>query len=87
MASGEKTIYVYDSFSKAEPVLLGTLYVNAAHGGESYAFSYDPTWLKENGLTVSLDPDLYGFGGRQYPSGKGIFGVFADASPDRWDSF
>ena len=24
------------------------------------------------------------YSGRQYPSGKNIFGLFADASPDRW---
>ena len=24
------------------------------------------------------------YAGRQYPSGKNIFGLFADASPDRW---
>ena len=35
-------------------------------------------------LSVSLDPELMPYGGRQFPNGKNIFGIFADASPDRW---
>ena len=31
-----------------------------------------------------LDPELMPFPGRQYPAGKPMFGVFADAAPDRW---
>ena len=53
-------------------------------GGESYAFEYSSEWLKRIQLSVSLDPELMPFGGRQYPSGKTIFGMFEDASPDRW---
>lgn len=79
-----KTIYVYDSFSEDTPRRLGTLYVDVIRGGESYSFQYDDAWLKSTGLTISLDPDLCSFSGRQYPGGKGIFGVFSDASPDRW---
>ncbi len=80
----EKIIYVYDHFSYDEPVLLGKLYVNAQKGTESYSFEYDNEWLKNTNLTVSLDPDLMSYGGRQFPSGSGIFGIFSDASPDRW---
>lgn len=84
MSSNEKTIYVYDDFSYDTPVLLGRLYVDVIKGSESYAFEYDDRWLKNTMLSVNLDPCLLPFGGRQYPSGKGIFGLFADASPDRW---
>ncbi len=80
----EKIIYVYDHFSSDEPLLLGKLYVNAQKGTESYSFEYDNDWLKSTNLTVSLDPDLMSYGGRQFPNGSGIFGLFADASPDRW---
>ena len=31
-----------------------------------------------------MDPELLPYVGRQYPKGKGIFGLFADLSPDRW---
>ena len=41
-------------------------------------------WLKQMKLSVSLDPELMPYGGRQFPNGKNIFGIFADASPDRW---
>ncbi|MBR5973947.1 MAG: type II toxin-antitoxin system HipA family toxin [Clostridiales bacterium] len=80
----EKIIYVYDSFSSDESVLLGKLYVDVIRGGETYAFEYDPDWLRKSNLSVSLDPMLQPFTGRQFPYGKGIFGAFADASPDRW---
>ncbi len=84
MAASEKTIYVYDSFSFDEPKLLGRLYVGVIKGGENYSFEYDNEWLATARYPVSIDPDLVGYSGRQYPGGKSIFGIFADASPDRW---
>ena len=84
MAANEKTIYVYDDFSFEKPELIGTLYVNVVKGSESYSFAYDAQWLKKTNLSVYLDPKLMPYTGRQYPSGKSIFGLFADSSPDRW---
>lgn len=84
MSANQKTILVYDDFSADEPILLGRLYVDIIKGGENYSFEYDDEWLKNTKLSVSLDPDLLAYGGRQFPSGSRIFGMFADASPDRW---
>ena len=84
MAVNQKTIFVYDDFSTEKPVLMGSLYVNVIKGGESYSFEYDKDWLRKTGLTLTLDPELMPYSGRQYPTGKNIFGLFADASPDRW---
>ena len=84
MGDKQKTIYVYDDFSLKQPVLMGTLYVNIVKGGEACSFEYDTQWLKKTGLTLTLDPELMPYAGRQYPSGKNIFGLFSDASPDRW---
>lgn len=84
MAVNQKTIFVYDDFSTDQPVLMGRLYVNVIKGEESYSFEYDKDWLKKTGLTLTLDPELMPYSGRQYPTGKNIFGLFADASPDRW---
>lgn len=84
MAINQKTTFVYDDFSTDQPVLMGSLYVNVIKGGESYSFEYDKGWLKKTGLTLTLDPELMPYSGRQYPTGKNIFGLFADASPDRW---
>lgn len=84
MAINHKTIFVYDDFSTDQPVLMGSLYVNVIKGGESYSFEYDKGWLKKTGLTLTLDSELMPYSGRQYPTGKNIFGLFADASPDRW---
>lgn len=84
MAVNQKTIFVYDDFSTEQPVLMGSLYVNVIKGGESYSFAYDKDWLRKTCLTLTLDPELMPYSGRQYPTGKNIFGLFADASPDRW---
>lgn len=84
MMMEQKQIYVYDDFSFDEPLLMGMLYVNVIRGGESYSFEYNQEWLKKTNLLVDLDPELITFGGRQYPSARNIFGLFADASPDRW---
>ena len=84
MAANQKTIFVYDGFSTDQPILMGKLYVNVIKGGESYSFEYDKDWLERTGLALTLDPELMPYSGRQYPTGKNIFGLFADASPDRW---
>lgn len=84
MAMDEKIIYVYDNFSEDVPCLIGRLYVGVIKGGETYSFEYDADWLVKNKMKVSLDPQLQPFTGRQFPTGKNIFGIFADASPDRW---
>lgn len=84
MVPNQKNIYVYDDFSSENPILMGILYVNVIKGGESYSFEYDRDWLKKTALKFTLDPELMPYSGRQYPSGKHIFGLFADASPDRW---
>lgn len=84
MPKKEKIIYVYDDFTGDEPVLLGKLNVGVIKGGESYSFEYDKDWLAKNKLQLNLDPELIPFAGRQFPKDKNIFGIFADASPDRW---
>ena len=84
MATNQKTIYVYDDFSADGPMIMGVLYFSVIKGGETYSFEYDKGWLRKTGAKYALDPDLMPYAGRQYPSGKNIFGLFADASPDRW---
>lgn len=84
MAKEEKVIYVYDDFTSDSPILVGKLFVGVIKGGESYSFEYSKDWLANNKLQINLDPELMPFSGRQFPTGKNIFGIFADASPDRW---
>ena len=84
MAVEEKTIYVYDDFSFSSPVLLGKLYAGVIKGGETYSFEFERDWLKKSRLSILLDPELQPYAGRQFPVGNNIFGLFADASPDRW---
>ena len=84
MAGTEKIIYVYDDFSEDNPIVIGKMYIGVIPRGETYSFEYDMDWLAKNKLSISIDPELQPYGGRQFPTGKRIFGVFADASPDRW---
>lgn len=84
MSTTERLIHVYDDFSEAHPVLIGRLYVGVIKGEETYSFEYDETWLKNNKMKVLLDPQLLPFAGRQFSREKRIFGLFSDASPDRW---
>lgn len=80
----DRTIFVYDSFTSGDTVLLGTLYVDAVRGSESYSFEYDEDWLSNVKLSTIMDPEIMPYTGRQYSSRTRIFGMFADASPDRW---
>ena len=84
MGQNQKVIYVYDDFSLENPIILGKLYVNVTKGREDYSFEYAPEWLNKIKLPVDLDPELMTYEGRQFPSSQRIFGLFADASPDRW---
>ena len=74
MAGTEKIIYVYDDFSEDNPILIGKMYVGVIKGGETYSFEYDMDWLAKNKLSISIDPELQPYGGRQFPTGKRIFG-------------
>lgn len=79
----ERKIFVYENFSSLEPKKLGVLYVDTLRGIEHYSFEYNQDWLKQSKFSFCLDPDISMFSGRQYTE-KNIFGMFADASPDRW---
>lgn len=86
MVNNHKEIYVYDDFDFDEPILIGTLFVDVIRGSESYSFEYDSNWLEKTNSTINLDPELLPIKGRQYPREQEIFGLFQDASPDRWGS-
>lgn len=81
------TIAVYaDWEGLAAPLRLGTLHARAGAGHEVFEFEFTATALADQALAnVHLDPRLGLFEGPQHPpQGQGVFGVFADASPDRW---
>ena len=84
MGKEERIIYVYDDFSETAPTLLGKLNTNMIKGSENYSFEYNDDWLQAHPFQVNLDPELMPYAGRQFPTEKNIFGIFADASPDRW---
>ena len=64
--------------------MLGCLLVDNVRGAEHFSFEYDDAFLGALRSSFALDPELRFYHGRQYPSTKSIFGVFADSSPDRW---
>lgn len=84
MASSDRKIYIYDSFSSTEDTLLGTLYVDRVRGTEIYSFEYEKEWLQKIGRGFLLDPGLMSYEGRQFPQDGELFGAFKDAAPDRW---
>jgi len=69
-----------------QPMHLGDLYVRRGAGREAFEFEYDAGALADPVLSVTqLDPRIALYAGRQHPAqGRETFGVFADASPDRW---
>lgn len=81
------TIAVYaDWIGLAEPLRLGRLHARRGAGREVFEFDFDVAALAHPAArNLYLDPRLGLFEGRQHPpQGHAIFGVFADASPDRW---
>src|SRR2546427_235845 len=70
----------------SEPLRLGRLHANRTRDREVFEFEFDAAALKSPALiNVQLDPRLGLYEGRQHPAqGTDTFGVFADASPDRW---
>jgi serine/threonine-protein kinase HipA len=69
-----------------EPLRLGRLHANRTRGREVFEFEFDAAALRSPALNnVQLDRRLGLYEGRQHPAqGSDAFGVFADASPDRW---
>lgn len=81
------SIAVYaDWIGLAEPLRLGLLHVRRGIGREIFEFEFDSLVLAHSAITnLQIDPRLGLFEGRQHPpQGHEIFGVFSDASPDRW---
>jgi serine/threonine-protein kinase HipA len=68
------------------PLRLGILYAHQARGREVFEFEFDKQALVNSALVnPPLDPRLGAYEGRQHaPQDVPTFGVFADASPDRW---
>lgn len=81
------TIAVYAHWiGLAEPLRLGRLHARRGAGREVFEFEFDAAALAHPATrNLHLDPRLGLFEGRQHPpQGHETFGVFADASPDRW---
>ncbi|MEO8360802.1 MAG: HipA domain-containing protein [Vicinamibacteria bacterium] len=68
------------------PVRLGLLYPRAGAGREIFEFEFETSVLeRKEFIDLHLDPRIGLFEGRQHPpTGSLTFGVFSDASPDRW---
>ena len=68
------------------PLRLGLLHARRGAGREVFEFEFDAAALVHPAVSkLQLDPRIGLFEGRQHPpQGSETFGVFADASPDRW---
>ena len=81
------TIAVYaDWAGLTQPLRLGLLHARRGAGREVFEFAFDASALIHPAVrNLWIDPRLGLFEGRQHPpQGHETFGVFADASPDRW---
>ena len=81
------TIAVYaDWIGLTAPLRLGWLHARRGAKREVFEFEFDPAALAHRSVAdLHIDPRLGLFEGRQHPpQGHETFGVFADASPDRW---
>ncbi len=76
-------IYVYECFSSDKSRLMGTLFVDTSKKNEHFSFEYSDEWLSDVNFAFRLDPDIFPFGGRQFPTDN-EFGIFSDSCPDRW---
>jgi len=85
MAAERRTVEVWaDWIGLAAPARIGFVHAIPGRGKQVLAFEYDRSWL-ELGPAPHLDPGIHATLGIQYPSaGRDSFGVFEDASPDRW---
>ena len=82
MQTKEKEILVYaDWYMFASPKLIGCIYFTLLRGKAVYSFEYDKEWLKSG---IAIDPELPLFAGKHYAFSNENFGIFKDASPDRW---
>ena len=82
-----RTIAVYaDWKGLPAPLRLGLLHAHRGARREVFEFAFDRTALAHSFLAnLHLDARLGLFEGSQHPpQGTETFGVFADASPDRW---
>ena len=82
-----KSIAIYADWNELPgPLRLGVLTARAGAGRETFEFTFDAAVLKHPHLQhLQLDPRLGLFEGAQYPAQNcDNFGVFLDASPDRW---
>lgn len=68
------------------PLRLGVLIAQSGAGNEVFSFEFDAAALTHTVVSkLYLDPRIGLFEGRQYPpQSQETFGVFSDASPDRW---
>lgn len=81
------TIAVYaDWDGLTAPLRLGVLNAQRGTGRDVFSFEFDNAALTHPMVVkLYLDPRLGPYEGRQYPpQGHETFGVFSDASPDRW---
>ena len=80
--NSSKLIYVYESFTSNDSILMGNLYVDVLKGKEIFSFEYNQDWLKNN--KKQIYPNLYLYKGRQFFHDNNTIGIFSDSAPDRW---
>ncbi len=75
-------VLVYAAWSP-QPALMGVLSASYLKGKENFSFEFDSKWLAQKNKP-KLDPELPLVAGKSFARGSSLFGIFADAAPDRW---
>lgn len=84
MTSSSVTVVIDDARLGA-PIEVGVLRHDRSGTAEAVRFSYSEAWLREIPDAFPIDPELPLYGGDQFPGiPRELFGIFRDASPDRW---
>jgi serine/threonine-protein kinase HipA len=76
---------VIDDGCLGPPVEVGVLHREKSGSVEVVRFAYSDVWLDETSAAFPIDPELPLYRGDQFPgAARELFGIFRDASPDRW---
>ncbi|MBQ8160012.1 MAG: HipA domain-containing protein [Clostridia bacterium] len=80
-----KNIYVYETWSEAQPLLMGRMSAEWSGRREVFSFDYDEAWLSGHVGRCFLDPALRLYqGGQTAQMSRRQIGLFTDSCPDHW---
>src|SRR5262245_24494341 len=81
----DRVVVVLDDACLSAPREVGVLSREGKGAAEVIRFTYSKAWVDAIRDSFPLDPELALYSGDQFPGDRReLFGIFRDASPDRW---